>query len=351
MSMIGGIPDLLTPLAVSWPRLPSDPSDNMSGSLILGGIAFCVTLLTGGVVIDWLRRLDLGKEIRIDGPQTHYTKRGTPTMGGIMIIAVLVILALIFDVAGRNSVLLPISVAILGGIIGVMDDFESLIGRSKGGMSARKKFLLLFGVSIGAALVLHLPDPYGFGLRHMYVPWLGRFDIGVLYFPAAVLFIAGMGHAVNLTDGLDTQAPGLLAIAFGAYGIIAYQQGQIGVVTFCFIAVGALLGFLWYNAHPAQVFMGDVGALGLGAALATCAFMTGQWLLLPIVGSVFIAEALSVTIQVYFFKKSGGKRRIFKMTPLHHHFELSGWPETQIAMRFWIVGMVSGLIGVAMALS
>jgi phospho-N-acetylmuramoyl-pentapeptide-transferase len=351
VSGFSGLSDLLTPLAVSWPRLPSDPSSNMSGSLILGGIAFFVTLLTGGVFIDQLRHRNLGKEIRIDGPQTHYSKRGTPTMGGVMVVALLVAMSLIFDVAGRNSVLLPISVAVLGAIIGAVDDFQSLVGRSKGGMSARKKFALLFLVAIGAALVLHLPEPYGFGLRHMYVPWLGRYDIGILYLPAAILFIAGMGHAVNLTDGLDTQAPGLLAIAFVAYGIIAYQQGQIGVVTFCFIAVGSLLGFLWYNAHPAQVFMGDAGALGLGAALATCAFMTGQWLLLPIVGSVFIAEAASVSIQVYFFKRSGGKRRVFKMTPLHHHFELSGWKETQIAMRFWIVGMVSGLLGVALALS
>lgn len=351
MSALSAIAGHLTLLGIGWPRLPSDPSENMSGSLILGGIAFFVTLLTGGVVIDRLRRSNLGKEIRIDGPESHYVKRGTPTMGGVMVIAVLVVLALIFDVAGRNSVLLPIAVAVLAGVVGAIDDFQSLVGRSKGGMSARRKLYLLFGISIVAALVLHVPEPYGFGLRHMYIPWVGRFDIGILYVPAAVIFIAGMAHAVNLTDGLDTQAPGLLAIAFVAYGIIAYQQGQIGVVTFCFIAVGSLLGFLWYNAHPAQVFMGDVGALGLGAALATCAFMTGQWLLLPIVGFVFIAEALSVTIQVSVFKRSGGRRRVFKMTPLHHHFELLGWPETQIAMRFWIVGMVCGLIGVAMALS
>lgn len=351
MTALSALADGLTLLAIDWPRLPSDPSENMSGSLILGGVAFFVTLLTGGVVIDRLRRFNLGKEIRVDGPETHYSKRGTPTMGGIMVIAVLVVLALLFDVVGRNSVLLPISVAVLAGLVGALDDIQSLVGRSKGGMSARAKFLLLLIISIGTALVLHLPDPYGFGLHHMYIPWVGRYDIGVAYLPAAVIFIAGMAHAVNLTDGLDTQSPGLLAIAFVAYGIIAYQQGQIGVVTFCFIAVGALLGFLWYNAHPAQVFMGDVGALGLGAALATCAFMTGQWLLLPIVGIVFVAEMLSVMIQVYVFKRTGGRRRVFKMTPLHHHFELSGWQETQISMRFWIIGMVAGLIGVAMALS
>lgn len=350
MSLLAAMAGGLTPL-ISWPRLPHDPSDNMSGSLMLGGVAFFVTLLTGGVVIDRLRRLNLGKEIRIDGPQTHYSKRGTPTMGGVMVIAVLVVLALLFDVAGRNSVLLPITVAILAGIVGAADDLQSLVGRSTGGMTARTKFLLLLIISGGAALMLHLPEPYGFGLHHMYIPWFGRYDIGFAYIPVAVLMIAGFGHAVNLADGLDTQAPGLLAIAFVAYGIIAYRQGQIGVVTFCFIAVGTLLGFLWFNAHPAQVFMGDAGALGLGCALATCAFMTGQWLILPLIGSVFVAEVLSVMIQVYVFKKTGGRRRVFKMTPLHHHFELSGWPETQIAMRFWIVGMVSGLIGVAMALS
>ena len=339
---VGGMALLLT-----WPQLPCNPSDNMSASLMLGGIAFAVTLLAGGVVIDRLRRFNLGKEIRIDGPQSHYVKRGTPTMGGLMVIAVLVILALLFDVSDRHSVLLPIVVAVLAGAVGALDDFQSLVGRSKGGMTARTKFALLFVIAFGAALVLH----FGFGLHHMYIPWVGRYDIGFAYIPAAVLFIAGMAHAVNLTDGLDTQAPGLLAIAFVAYGIIAYRQGQIGVVTFCFIGVGSLLGFLWYNAHPAQVFMGDVGALGLGAALATCAFMTGQWLILPLVGSVFIAEMFSVMIQVYVFKKSGGKKRVFKMTPLHHHFELSGWKETQISMRFLIIGMVSGLIGVAMALS
>jgi phospho-N-acetylmuramoyl-pentapeptide-transferase len=158
-----------------------------------------------------------------------------------------------------------------------------------------------------------------------------------------------MANAVNLTDGLDTLAGGLAAIAFVAYGIIAYRQGQIGVVTFCFTMVGSLMGFLWFNAHPAQVFMGDTGALAIGAALATAAFMTGQWLLLPVVGFVFIAETLSVIIQVLYFKWTKGKR-IFKMTPLHHHFELIGWSETQVTMRFWMIGMMAGLLGVALAL-
>jgi phospho-N-acetylmuramoyl-pentapeptide-transferase len=163
-----------------------------------------------------------------------------------------------------------------------------------------------------------------------------------------------MANAVNFTDGLDTLAAGTAAVAFVAYAIIAYRQGQLGVVTFCFTMVGALMGFLWFNAPPAQVFMGDTGSLSIGAALAVAAFMTGQWLLLPVVGAVFVAEALSVTLQVSYFKltrrRFGEGRRLFKMAPLHHHFEMLGWSETQVTMRFWMLAMMAGLIGVAMAL-
>ncbi|MBA3274615.1 MAG: phospho-N-acetylmuramoyl-pentapeptide-transferase, partial [Chloroflexia bacterium] len=182
-----------------------------------------------------------------------------------------------------------------------------------------------------------------------YIPFFGQFDVGWLYVPIAAVAIVGMSNAVNLTDGLDTLAAITAAIAFCAYGIIAYRQGQLGVVTFCFSMVGALAGFLWFNAHPAQVIMGDTGALAIGAALATAAFMTGQWLLLPVVGAVFIAEMLSVMLQVGYYKLSGGKR-IFKMSPLHHHFEILGWSETQVTMRFALAGMMAGLLGVALAL-
>ncbi len=339
--MISGF---LIPL-FAWPELPTDPNQNMAFSLGLAGVAFVVTLLIGGVVIDRLRRHKLGKEIRIDGPQSHMVKRGTPTMGGIMIFITIVAMTLLFDIAGRTSVALPVLVLIGVGIIGGLDDLRSLVDRSRGGMSAREKFAWLMGIAVAAGSVLH----WGFGLTHIYIPFLGKYDIGIAYVFVAAWFIAGTAHSVNLTDGLDTLAPGLLAIAFVAYGIIAYQQGQIGVVTFCFIAVGALMGFLWFNAHPADVFMGDLGALGLGAALATCAFMTGQWFLLPVIGAVFFAETLSVMIQVAYFKRTGGKR-VFKMTPLHHHFQLSGWGEPKIATRFWLIGMICGLLGVALAL-
>jgi phospho-N-acetylmuramoyl-pentapeptide-transferase len=199
-----------------------------------------------------------------------------------------------------------------------------------------------------------VPFPYGLGLSGVYLPFIGRYEIGLLYIPVAALAIIAMANAVNFTDGLDTLAAGTAAIAFVAYAIIAYRQGQLGVVTFCLTMTGALMGFLWFNAHPAQVIMGDTGSLAIGASLAVAAFMTGQWLLLPVVGAVFVAEALSVMLQVAYFKftrrRFGEGRRLFKMAPLHHHFEMLGWSETQVTMRFWMLAMMAGIIGVAMAL-
>jgi phospho-N-acetylmuramoyl-pentapeptide-transferase len=342
------------PLAPAGSLLPSDPNENMAVSLALAALAFVLTLVLGRPIVNWLRRQKVGKQIRIDGPQTHLVKTGTPTMGGIMVAISVVLVTGVFNLVGRLSMLLPIVVLIVTAVLGAVDDRMNLVGGAKRGMTARFKFAWLTAFGAVAALVLHLPDPYGLGLRHIYVPFFDRYDIGWLYLPIAALAIIGTANAVNLTDGLDTLAGGTAAIAFVAYGIIAFVQEQVGVVTFCFTMVGALMGFLWYNAHPAQVFMGDTGSLAIGAALATAAFMTGQWLLLPVVGGVFMAETASVMLQVGWFKLSrrlwGEGRRLFKMTPLHHHFELLGWSETQVTMRFWMLGMMSGLIGVALAL-
>ena len=239
---------------------------------------------------------------------------------------------------------------VAAGVLGAVDDRMNLVGGKKSGMTARFKFVWLTRWWVSSPrFVLHLPDPCGLGLHHAYVPFFGRFDIGSSTSRSPRSRSWRMSNAVNLTDGLDTLAAITAAIAFCAYGIIAYRQGQLGVVTFCFTMVGALAGFLWFNAHPAQVIMGDTGSLAIGAALATAAFMTGQWLLLPVVGAVFIAEMLSVMIQVSYFKLTGGKR-IFKMSPLHHHFEILGWSETQVTMRFALAGMMAGLLGVALAL-
>jgi len=329
--------------------MPHDPSENMAVSLALAALAFVVTLIIGGPIILILRAKKYGKKIRIDGPETHLAKTGTPTMGGIMVALTVIAITLVFNVAGRLSSLLPIGVLVAAACLGAIDDRMTLVGGSASGMTARFKFAWLAVFGVVAALILHLPKPFGLGLHHIYVPFYGKHDIGLVYVPLAALAIIGTANAVNLTDGLDTLAGGTAAIAFVAYGIIAYVQGQVGVVTFCFTMVGALMGFLWFNSHPAQVIMGDTGALAIGAALATAAFMTGQWLLLPVVGFVFMAETLSVILQVGYFKLTHGKR-IFKMTPLHHHFELLGWSETQVAMRFWMVGMMAGLLGVALAL-
>ena len=334
--------------------MPGDPNQNMAVSLALAGLAFVVTVIIGRPIVTFLRQQKVGKQIRVDGPQTHLVKTGTPTMGGLMVSLSVLVITLVFNTAGRLSMLLPVLVLLACTLLGGFDDRLSLVGRSKGGMAARSKFLGLAVIGVVAALVLHLPFPIGLGLRNIYIPLVGQFDLGWVYVPIAALAIVGMANAVNFTDGLDTLVGGTAAIAFCAYGIVAYRQGQLGVVTFCFTMVGALMGFLWFNAHPAQVFMGDTGSLPVGAALAVAAFMTGQWLLLPIVGIVFVAELASVVLQVSYFKftkwRTGEGKRLFKMTPLHHHFELLGWSETQVTVRFWMIGMMAGLIGVALAL-
>ena len=335
--------------------MPVDPNQNMAVSLALAGLAFVVTLIIGRPIVTFLRLRKAAKQVRIDGPETHIIKTGTPTMGGVMVAASVVVITLVFNTVGRLSMLLPVAVLVAAAILGAVDDRMSLLGGTRqGGMTARLKMLWLALFALVAALILHAPYPYGLGLSGVYLPFIGRYEMGWLYVPVAALVIIGTANAVNFTDGLDTLAAGTAAIAFVAYAIIAYRQGQLGVVTFCFTMVGALMGFLWFNAHPAQVIMGDTGSLAIGSALAVAAFMTGQWLLLPVVGAVFLAEAASVMLQVGYFKytkrRDGEGRRLFKMAPLHHHFEMLGWSETQVTMRFWMLGMMAGIIGVAMAL-
>ncbi|MGI8485077.1 MAG: phospho-N-acetylmuramoyl-pentapeptide-transferase [Thermomicrobiales bacterium] len=339
-----GLPLLLLQSAV----MPSNPNENMAVSLALAALSFMVTVIIGRPIITYLRKKKVGKKIRIELDQ-HYAKAGTPTMGGIMFCISAVTITLVFNTAGRLSMLLPVLVLLAAGILGGIDDAMNLVGGKKAGMTGRFKFAWLSLFALCAALVLHLPDPFGLGLHHMYFPFAGRIDIGFIYIPVAIFAIVGTANAVNFTDGLDGLAAGTAAIAFCAYGIIAYRQGQLGVVTYCFTMVGALVGFLWFNAPPAQVIMGDTGALAIGASLAVAAFMTGQWLLLPVVGFVFVAEMVSVILQVSYFKMTHGKR-LFRMSPIHHHFERLGWSETQITIRFWLIGMMAGLLGVALAL-
>ncbi|HXV41420.1 MAG TPA: phospho-N-acetylmuramoyl-pentapeptide-transferase [Anaerolineae bacterium] len=324
----------------------------MAYSLTLGTIAFLLAVIWGRPLINLLKQLGVGKRIRIEQPSTHQIKTGTPTMGGLMILMpVLVITAVLnvanvlgFNLIGR-SILVPMGVMIAYGTLGAVDDLMG-VKVIPTGLLGRYKLLWQLIFALFTALFLH----YVLDLRSIAIPGVAqRIDIGWLYIPVAMFIIVGTSNAVNLTDGLDGLAGSIAAVAFAAYGVIAFLQGQIWLVAFIFTVVGALLAFLWYNAHPAELFMGDTGSLAIGATLAVVALMTGQWLLLPVVGFVFMAEAISVILQVAYFKLTGGKR-IFKMSPLHNHFELQGWSETHITQRFWLIGILSAMLGIALAL-
>jgi len=324
-------------------------------ALALSGFSFLLTVIWGGPLLRILRTLSIGEKIRVDGPKRHFAKLGTPTMGGVLILFPVALLTVLFNaikVLGvavfGNSVLVPLIVFVTYALIGSIDDWFSLRGiRGGDGLSVRQKLILQLIVAVGTVFVLR----FLLDVPTLFLPGI-NFEIGLttwIYFPIAVIIIVGFSNAVNFTDGLDGLAGLISATAFAAYGGIALMQGQIFLARFCFILVGSIFGFLWFNVHPAELFMGDTGSLALGATLAVVGLMTGQWAVLPIIAVIPLSELLSVVIQVAYFRVSGGKR-IFRMTPLHHHFELLGWSETQIVQRFWLIGLIAGLIGVALSL-
>ncbi len=333
----------------------------MDRALILASISFLLAVVWGPLLIRILRHYRIGKRIRINGPSGHRTKLGTPTMGGLMIVVpvVLITLALnIYNLLGRTviglSILVPLGVMLVYAVIGAMDDIAGVRGMRRGeGYSAWRKLLwevpLTLSIAVGM-LVMRLQFAGQVGVPGVRL----AVDLGWAWVPIAAFIILGSANAVNLTDGLDGLAGIIVASAFVAYGVIALLQEQVYLVHFCFTVVGACFAFLWYNAHPAQMFMGDTGSLALGATLGTVALMTGQWLLLPVVALIPVAETLSVILQVLYFKytrrRFGQGRRLFKMSPLHHHFELLGWSETQVVQRFWLVGLLAAMAGVALAL-
>ncbi len=346
------------PTPSSTPVVPGTKSSKALGlapsvmvrALTLGAVAFVLGLIIGKPSINWLRDHRIGKHIRIEGPERHQVKTGTPTMGGlIFLIPLVIVLSIFMDIPRFPSLLLPLGIVISCGILGGFDDLLSTVVRDRGGLTARFKMAWLFIIAAIAAWILYAPNLLGH--HTLSLPFVEKpIDIGIWYLPVAIIAIVGTANAVNLTDGLDTLAGGTSAIAFVSFGIIAYLQNQEQVVSLCFAAVGALLAFLWFNAHPAMVFMGDAGSLTLGALLAVSALMTDQWLLLPLIGLVFVGVVVSDILQVLYFKLTGGKR-LFRMAPIHHHFEMLGWSETQITMRFWLVSMLAGMLGVALALA
>jgi phospho-N-acetylmuramoyl-pentapeptide-transferase len=318
--------------------------------LVLAGITFILTVVWGQPLIRILRWLKVGDSIRVEMPDRHVSKIGTPTMGGLMFfIPVILVTAIMnavtllgFKPSGR-SILLPLGAMFLFGILGGIDDWKKL--RRKEGIRARYKFLIQIAlagvVAYGLYYVLEVP--------HLFLPGIsGEIELGWLFIPIAMFIILSETNAVNFTDGMDGLAGLISATAFATYGGIALLQGQTFLAQFCFTLVGALFGFLWFNAHPAQLFMGDTGSMALGSTLGIVALMTGHWILLPIIAIIPMSEVLSVVIQVVYFKLTGGKR-IFKMAPIHMHFELSGWSETQIVQRFWLISLLFSMIGVALA--
>ncbi len=287
-------------------------------------VAFLIALALGPVVIPALRRLKFGQSIREEGPQRHLAKAGTPTMGGVLILVALTIPAVIF--AGKSAeVWLALFVTLGHGLIGFLDDYIKVVLKRNLGLKAREKIL---GQIIMAVALAYIATAYFGRGTDLWIPFLGaNVDFGPLYYILIFLVLIGTTNAVNLTDGLDGLAAGTTTIAAAAYAVIAL----------------AALGFLRYNAHPAKVFMGDTGSLALGGALAAVAVLTKTELLLVIVGGVFVLEALSVIIQVISFKSTG--KRIFRMSPIHHHFELGGWSETKVVTVFWLAGAVFAALG------
>ena len=324
-------------------------------TLVLGlaMFSFMMTVIWGPPLLRMLRHFRVGKIIRVDEPGHHNVKMGTPTMGGVLfILPVLLLTGLLnaavligLEVTGR-SVLVPLIVMVGYAVLGALDDWEGIRGKRRGeGMRARTKFLAQVLLALGTAIVLK----YILKAPEMRLPGIqDDLVLGWWYVPIAAFIIVSESNAINFTDGLDGLAGLISATAFAAFGAIALVQEQYFLARFCFTIVGALFGFLWFNVHPAELFMGDTGSLALGARLAVVALMTGQWPLLLIIAIIPLSEALSVVIQVVYFKLTKGKR-FFKMTPIHLHFELLGWSETQVVQRFWLIGLLAAMVGIGLA--
>ncbi len=321
--------------------------------------SFFFTFVIAPKCIRWLKNFSLTQHIRDDGPKSHLRKEGTPTMGGIIIIGSVLISVLLWGNL-RNHYMWIMILSFLGfGLIGFIDDYLKVSKRNYKGLPGRYKLLLQISLALAVTLFLYFnpKDPYSTVLSiPFFKQWL--IDLGVFYIPFAIFVIVGASNAVNLTDGMDGLAAGLVGIAsivnavllyisghavFAKYLYVLYIPGTSELAVFCGAMLGACLGFLWYNSYPAEVFMGDVGSLSLGGALGALAVITKHEIILAVVGGIFVAEAISVILQVCYFKLTGGKR-IFRMAPLHHHFELKKWPETKVIVRFWIIGIILALL-------
>lgn len=304
------------------------------------GAAFILSVIAAPLIIPLLRKLKFGQQIRVDGPQSHLKKEGTPTMGGIIILLALSIPFLKY--ADKTSDFFILLIAILGyGLIGFLDDYIKIAFKRSLGLSAKQK---LFGQLVLAGVICVLLF-YADHRTEVLIPfWNTTIELHGFYYLLVIIMLLGTSNATNITDGIDGLLAGTSAIAFGAFAILAMKYTSPEVAIFCAAVIGATLGFLVFNAHPAKVFMGDTGSLGIGGGLAAAAILTKSELLLVLIGGVFVFELLSVVIQVVSFKTRG--KRIFKMSPIHHHFELSGWSEWRVVVTFWIVGLILAGLGI-----
>ncbi|CAM3728077.1 phospho-N-acetylmuramoyl-pentapeptide-transferase [Cohnella lubricantis] len=303
------------------------------------GVSFVLAALLGPLLIPVLRRMKFGQTVRDEGPESHKKKTGTPTMGGVIILLALTLAFLKF--ADRGYPFWALLVACLGfGLVGFLDDYIKIVMKRSLGLTARQK---LFGQLLVAIVFCYLLHWMGHSTAIGFPGVNGTLDLGWFYYVFVIIIFFASTNAVNFTDGLDGLLSGTSALAFGAYMLIAVDSAQSQSAIFSAAMIGAVLGFLVYNAHPAKVFMGDTGSLGIGGGLAAVAILTKTELLLILIGAVFVLEMLSVIIQVTSFKTRG--KRVFKMSPIHHHFELSGWSEWRVVTVFWAAGLVAAVCG------
>ncbi|MBN1466115.1 phospho-N-acetylmuramoyl-pentapeptide-transferase [candidate division KSB1 bacterium] len=325
-------------------------------------MALLFSLFIGPIIIRWLQKNQIGEQIRADGPESHFSKRGTPSMGGIIILCGVLLPTLLLAQIRQQNILLLLLVTVGLGVLGFLDDWLKIVKKYPKGLVGRYKLLgqIVLGLAVGCTLYFFPRDE---SIRSLtMIPFLKDYhlNLGLFYIPVVVFLITGVSNSSNLTDGLDGLLTGLTAIAASAFAVIAYVTGHMNfsdylnilyldtageVAIFCSALFGATLGYLWYNTFPAQVFMGDTGSLALGGAIATVAILLKKEIWLLLICGVWVIETLSVIIQVLVFKRTG--KRVFRMAPIHHHFELKGWAEPRVVVRFWIIGILFALIALA----
>ncbi|RBP45553.1 phospho-N-acetylmuramoyl-pentapeptide-transferase [Garciella nitratireducens] len=302
-------------------------------------ISFIITIIIGPIIIPILQKLKFGQSIREEGPKSHIKKSGTPTMGGIIIISAVFIASIIFAL-GNSDLMIAMLVTLGFGIIGLVDDFIKVVLKRNLGLKPYQKLIGQFIIAIIIAIYAANHPYIGTSLL---IPFTNEYiDLGMLYIPLTIFAVVGTANSVNLTDGLDGLASGVTLIVSSFFALVSLGLGYYGLSIFAGTIVGACLGFLKFNYYPARVFMGDTGSMALGGAVASLAVLTRMQLFLPIIGGVYVIEAVSVILQVLSFKLTG--KRIFKMSPLHHHFELKGWHETKVVIVFWMIALILAII-------